>query len=480
MRIRPLAFFLASIVLLASPGLMAETPEEGYVLARVEYRITGMVSEVALQKYLGIEIGKSFSELSGLESYAGDINRRLRNNRVFDLSSSVTLQIEDPPEGGGPQPAWLVVDARTSTTAVVVPFPKYSSDYGLSAAIRFKDFNFLGSLNTVTANFDYFFDDKSLELGGDFGLPISALGGDWKLGTGFDLQWSDTGLDLDGSVSLGATYSLPGLGKGWTLSPATSYEYDRDTLEHTLIVGSGLAYSFTALLPWTLTSSSNFVYYYLDRSDPYLSESLSIATSLKFLDSNILGPFSYSFSVGPYIQGSLPSLGLRDTGFSLSQSLGADRVDWIGNFRKGAGISISESYTYHGIAALPSDRFDMTLALSGRLFLPFSEVVGLNLRILGRWFPDWTYIGETNDFDWDDEFRGIKSGLRGDAGLVVNLEFPLNLAQGKFFGVEFLSTEVLSHSLCRFWFREEKPLGANPGFGTGDSVRRRGYRCLSA
>jgi len=455
--------FLALV--LSGAGVSAEENDAGYVLVGVECHITGFVLEPALLSYLAVEEGRVFRDLPSLESYAGDINRRLRNNRVFDLASSVTLRLLDAPADGGPRPAELVVDARTSTTAVVVPFPKYNSDDGLSVAVRFKDFNFLGSLETVTANFDYFFADDSFELGGDFALPFGLAGGDWRFSTDFDLLWEDGKPDLDGSVSLSSTYGLAGLGKGWTLKPAISYTYDRDDQDHELSASAGIAYSFTALIPWTLSANASYVYYYLDHGDPYLSGSLAAQSSVVLGDTGFLGPLTCSFSIGPFVQSSLPSFDLRNVGYTATQSLAAGRIDWIGNFRKGAGFSFSATYTYNGIAEQHQDRYDLAFSLNARFFQPFCQVAGLNLRILGRWFADWTLLGDAGDFDWDDEFRGMKDTLRGDLGMVVNLEFPLDLAQGRFFGIEFLSSEVFLNPFLDLGFVRTDPAQAvlDPG-----------------
>ena len=484
MRVRLLPLLVVLALSIPSAGLFAETEpagqpdttlvqaapaaSDGYVVAEVEYRKVGFILDAALAKIVLIGEGSRYADLAALEYAVADANRRLRNNRVFDLTSSVGYELLETGGGGGAGTAKIVVDARTSITAMALPFPKYNSDDGFSLAVRFKDFNFLGTLEPLTLSFNYYTADGAMDLGAEFALPFDLAGGAWRYEADFTVDWDGDALLLEGSTSLAATYPLPGLGPGWAVKPSVSYAYDRSDAEYEFIAGAGLSYSFEAGIPWTLALSGTYDYYYQGGEDPYLQAALSAGSTFVLLETGFLGKLSYTFSTGPFANASLPDLGYRDAGWSLSQSLKADQVDWVGNFRSGASLSVSQGAAYHLRPALPSDRYDLSLSATAQYFTPFSAVVGLNTRLIGRWYASWTFIGETNDEDWEGDFRGVEGDLYGDLGLVATIELPIDLAQGRFFGLETLAAEVFANPFLDFGFVRTDP--EEPVWGTGQGI----------
>ncbi|HWP67663.1 MAG TPA: hypothetical protein VN437_00090, partial [Rectinemataceae bacterium] len=403
-------------------------------------RISGLTLKTFLEEYLDIKIGMPFSDQSSLEDYIASLNRKILNNRVFSEKSSVGFEILGEEE---PRPVRIVVTTFNSWSALAVPLLKYSSSDGISLALRYKDFNFLGTLETLSLSLDYYAQTGEAEAAAYFTVFLNAMKARWILAVAEDVLYvPDTGVVPDGTVSLSTSYRFTALGQNWYINPLLSHLYERDYLRQTLTGGFSTGFGFHAGLDWSFSAYTYLNDQYVTSHYPYMTNGLGISTSIPLVNLPYFGALTLSPSAGIFGTFGIEAGAYTDAGYSLGTGISFGRVDFVRNMRKGASASFSVSYANHLIAPLPTDAFDLTLSGQITAFTVFNPTIGFDFRLLGYWFGTWTYLGENPSFDWEDYIRGVKEARYGDIGAIANIEFPINFAQGQFFGVERLESEV--------------------------------------
>lgn len=435
-----LSILMAFFSILPTAAQDAAHPAPLYRIAEVDYRITGLTLEPFLAEYLDIKKGKPFPSLEALQDYIASLNRKILNNRVFMEKSSVGFEIMGEEE---PRPVRVIVTTFNSWSALAVPLLKYSSSDGISLALRYKDFNFLGTLEPLSLNLDYYAQTGEAEAAAYFTTFFNVLKARWVLAVAENLLYvPETGLTPDGTVSLSSTYWFRALGQKWYLNPLISHLYERDYLRSTLTGGFSTGFGFHAGLDWSFSAYTYLNDQYVTSHYPYMTNGLGISTSILLANLPYFGALTLSPSAGIFGTFGIEAGAYTDAGYSLGAGVSFGRVDFIRNMRKGASASFSVSYAKHLIAPLPTDAFDLTLSGQITAFAVFNPVVGFDFRLLGYWFGTWTYLGEDPSFDWEDYIRGVKESRYGDIGAIANIEFPINFAQGQFFGAERFEAEV--------------------------------------
>jgi hypothetical protein len=415
-----------------------------YQIEKVIFHIQGITLKPALAQYLDIEIGTKFTSKADLESYITGKERLLRDNRVFDLGSQIVYEIA--PEGD-PRFVKVFVQTKDSWTALAVPFPKYSSTYGLSLALRYKDFNFLGTLNPLNVSLDHYFLNNETDIGASFAIYPRMLGSFWNYSLSGDLTYTPTdGLYIyDFATALSSVYRFPRPDSPWSFTPSFSYNYWKIYTEHLAVATNTLAYSFYAFLNWTASATTNYTYEYITYPINTWMNSLGISTSVPVANLTSKALLTLNPSASVFYTFAIPTFGPSDAGFTLGSSFGYSAIDWIGNFRQGSAISLSTSYTDHLYKPSPTRAYDLLFNLNASAFAQFHNLIGVDFRLTGQWNASWTNLGDTTystNIDWGTYVRGIKDTLYGDIALIANLQFPINFAQGKFFNWSKMDAEV--------------------------------------
>lgn len=379
----------------AAPGAPA-----AYVVRGVGFEVKGKTIPFVLRQKIeedGPVVGRGFPDIASLEAFIEEKRIVLANNRVLE---SVSSRYELFPEESGVNGVSIVYSVVDTWNIMAFPIPDYSSDSGLEIFIKAKDYNFLGSMESLTLNTSYIYDengDQSFELYTSFDSPFRAWGLEWSFGVTEDFQvWTDGLVASD--TSLGLTLNIPGL--GFPASVSFSQGLYCNTDEPTTGASD----------PW------------------YLSESLSFNASIQTgLELGMLGPISYGFSAG--IQqnwwpgAELEYYGREGLTVTHTDSLSAGRADWIENLRTGSKIQASSTYTIY--TQISSLIWDLSLTYEGFARL-FDGKVGIAARSVALVRPD-SKSGHPIE-SVDDYLRGVRDGRANcEAAAIANLALPIRL-----------------------------------------------------
>ena len=392
-----------------------------------------------------MEIGKRFSSQSDLDSFIAEKQRLLQENRVFNEEAAIWYEQRNPSD---PEAITIIVRAYATWTTLAVPIPKYTEDDGFFLALRYKDFNFLGMLEPLVFSLDHYFLDGNTTIGAEFGYSPRFMNAQWQfslassvdIGQNLDPAFSDT------AISLSTEYPLSEAPEYWSLVPSLSYTYTKSTKIHVGIAGLSLIRPIFLLFPGNIELQSS----YKQENDAGSWSYLAIAETTLSLRIPLFSVASASMlaftpSAGLSLSYDLAKGMVYDAGLSASGSVGYNSIKWKGNFRKGSSASLSESYMFH-IGSKHSTRpLDLVLSSQLSAFYSWFNLLGIDFRAIGRWDAGWSLYNDLSYFDDVDAstyLRGIRGPIYGDLAAIVNLQIPVNFAQGKFFQWEAMDAEI--------------------------------------
>ncbi len=391
----------AALLIFAGPALFSQDAEEPaaelpieplYRLAGARYEIDGITRENLVRIYMEIKIGCEFYSREELAEYIADKQVHLLNQRTFSEGAVEIDRIEETAEG--PDLVYLKVSAKDTWNLILLPYAKYDSNEGLLISLRGRDYNFLGSMQTLALNFDYNYDNlnerNEFSVNGDFSMPFSAWGRDWVFDVGHDLEYVENlPFKFNFNTDLGYFFYL--FDERWRFNVSNDYNLNnRD-------------------------SEDNIADHY------FLTSGASVGGPIPTGFSVGRHPVRYSPSIstsGSYVLGSPISEDRRGITGSFSHSIGWGRIDWDGNFRRGYTFSVSNSNSYNFLNEDPAFSFDTTLQAHTRWGWG-----GLNSRLKGFYQID----AETDDAG--GPLRGILDSRIDDvdAGAYLNLDMPFNM-----------------------------------------------------
>lgn len=397
---------LASIAfsLLLPFALHAQMPESEsivYTITSVDFDVKGHTIPFVLRQKIeqdGSFVGRKFADKESLEAFIEEKRIVLANNRVLESVESSYTTTEEAEGIVGVSVVYTVVD---TWNIMVFPIPDYSSDEGFKLYVKGKDYNFLGSMESLTVNLSYVYDergDQSFALYSAFDYPFRAFGLEWSLGIKEDFEvWFAEGVAAS-TTSASLTLNIPDLGFPASVSLSQSFHYNEDELT------SGV-------------------------SDPvFLSNGLGFNTSIPTgVDLGALGPISYGFSAGIdtnwWPAGMLEVEGRQGFSLSHSDSLSSGWIDWVGNMRTGQSVAVSSTQRIH----MDSSSLTWDVSLTYQFFLPFWEGrAGLASQAVALLRPD-TRAGNPID-SVDDYLRGVRDGrVNCEAALIANIASPVKL-----------------------------------------------------
>lgn len=395
-------------LLLIPVGALAQasgTPAHGYIIESASFESVGRTRPYFLERAAGIEVGRAFADRASLDAYVADRRQVLLNERVLE---SVEIEVmELAADEGAPVPVALAVRTVDTWNIVALPYFKYDSNTGLLLSARARDYDFLGTMEPLRVNFDYTVDTTGEAAWGgdfDFTIPFEGFGLDWI--------WS-----FDGLVSIPED-GIP------DLSFSTGIGIELPTA-----IG---AVALSAAQGVRVNGRDSAGELYNDRV--YLTETVGASYALPLVTLPVLGRLSWtpaaSFAARWDFDG-LSEEALMGPVATLSHSLSAGRVDWIGDFRRGAVVSVgnSNAWNFH------TGAWTRGLTLSAAAHRDGSWY-GLSGRLSGFLNFDGT------DTSAGDPVRGVLNDrIDADAALFLNLDLPVRVirfAPAEWFGVSWM------------------------------------------
>lgn len=404
----PLIVVCLLLAAVAAGTLHAQTSSDAagpYVLRSVDFDAKGRSRPfVMMQKIDPYRrmIGMSFPDREALEAFIADRRQVLLNERVL---ASVTTSYEATPAEGGGFDVALRFHTVDTINIVVLPYPKGNTNTGLDIGLRGRDYNFLGSMQPLELNLDYFLDmDKKSAIGAylAFETPVRLFGQEWAVGASENVRVPIGSGDTPASITkLDLNYRIPISGFVAKLAASQTFSYNA--------LGVNPAAED-------------------DPDEWFLTESLAVSATIPLTgDVRSLGPLTYSPSLSFVVNWKPGDVllyhGREGATISFDNGFSFGRVDWIDNFRRGLTVSLSNDYSY----AFAYDDFigDLSLVVDG--FTPLASWIGVAARIS---VTDRFLYGSS-----EDAIGGLGSNMRGiaDARIeafaagFVNLSVPVKL-----------------------------------------------------
>ncbi len=389
----------------------AEITAERYRITSIDYDISGITLRIALETVVeDLRVGREFATEAALIGFLADQQQILLNERTL-ADARVTYETEEVEDGYHE----VAVHVRTqdSWNIIALPYLRYSTDDGLLLSLRLRDYNFLGTMERLSVDLDREsdrptdFSDGEVAISADIAYPFQRFGYDWRWFVGldveFDLEDEETELEIDTGIDWAWTF--PWLfDLDWTLGARQRYTYflpadpDPYLLENSVQLGTRVS------TPWTLPAFGDVTY----RPDWRVRQRYRFNGFLlaRPLDRDKYGP---------------------DARFR--HTLSAGRVDWIGNFRRGREVSLSNTYQYNFYDGADLggrfgwDTIDVVAELEAHETV---SAFGFSSRAAG-------FADAADDAQFADEVRGIRETwdgfdqLKGEYGFYTNVDAAVSV-----------------------------------------------------
>lgn len=404
-----------------------------YQITNVEYDIkkssilgfTGKTRPYALENNVSVDKNKIFETKEELDEYLKDYETRLYNTKAFDSIEVITNFSESENEERIIF-VNLQVNLQDTIHILAVPYPKYNSNSGFELKLKAKDTNFLGSLNTMSSDFNFAveqedeFSEKDIKAGISF-----AFDNPFKMGI-FDATWVN-----DYSFDYNFTQKTP----EWDAKTGLKLELPLEKLSYIL----------------------EFNQYFIKDNDYksyddeiYFTEEAVFSVPIKLFKIKNWADVEYKPYLSALFNWDFNTINQENNDLSsptltLGHSISTKRINWNKDFRKGISVELLNSYSYNFqrrdfypyIKADFSGFMNFSI-LEDKNF--FSKIGITNHTQIFHYFnnPNSSnfYSNEIGEY-----LRGIRdnqyyknqissddtNALRTSTALVINIDFPIHI-----------------------------------------------------
>ncbi|MDR0409863.1 MAG: hypothetical protein LBH18_05640 [Spirochaetaceae bacterium] len=378
-------------------ALFAEEDGVVYYVRELRADIRGRVTEYALLRNSGIKKGDEIKGADELRKYMAQKEQTLINRR--ELREAHIVFTEEEPDSDGRVPVDITIHAADTRNFIIVPEPRYSSNTGWSPTLRIRDFNFLGLMTPLKINFTYKYNDGesvtysrnnvTFLLGME--IPFEAFGLGWNFDTEhiFSYYFGEPFLyEGAGGISVDIPIKTTTLTFGLKQKIHFGKEYEswqkhvyNANFEDARYGSSRIYGEWKAPLPFETESLGSLVY------KPSLSTGINYAFRGEDLAEH------------------------KGLTAGISQKLGFNKIDWLGNFRRGADLYLENRNEYSFFLA----NWNNSITANATLHLIITDFFGISVR--GR-FTRWFYNYDSGtDFEDNTEGGGWEA-----AGMIRGVE----------------------------------------------------------
>ena len=407
------------------------------------------------------EKDKTFDSLEKMVAFLDDKKQQLVNIRVF-YTVEYTYELEEI--SADVFEADVIFSVEDADTFLIVPYPKYDSNYGISLKLKAKDSNLLGTFTVLDSAVAFTQRNNSFKDGKlEWDLSVDQMRlGDAKLsfshsGAADFLTWTDSFLKgsvnisdvkfwdvaVNGSFSFKASPEGPERDSRWSgneLRSSVGIKFLNPILSNSSISNS-ITYSFESEEFKTITtfsflynekigvtssSSLETVQYGLDGGLSLIKVGTGISKGL-----TLFHRLNFSPSLWVYVECDIPT-GNIDPYPVLTLPFSFGRIDWVGdnNFRKGLTFSFTASDEYHVLEDkdfLKKQRAKLTGSVT--FLYPVTSWFNPAARLKFVLANTDQKINEDNVYSWN--MRGIMDNneiinQRRTFGMTFNLDLMFN------------------------------------------------------
>ena len=382
-----------------------------FVISSIDININGRTRPYAVLYNGEFREGEEIQGQANLEKYIREKTQLLLNQRVLE-SVSIDYTAADAREDGK-IPVSLIINIKDTWNFIIMPIPRYSSNTGLELILRYRDYNFLGTMNPLPVNFGYRYDEKYRSSGFfelESNIPFRAFGYDWtfKFENAFDYRpeveepfyfRNNTGIFME--MPVGNTTVTFGFDESFVYNEEND---DRDKAQSGKDFQGGFYMSSKPYVAWKIPTGIEVGNYGELTYTPEITAVFNHEFPQWTLDAIHQGPF-----------------------LTFAHALGFSRVDWVRNHRKGFDVSLDNSYTYDFYRMTRNeDALSIDYSVSGKGFFAFGEIFGISAFLQ---FRHW-FFQKPIDYYYSagDALRGIlDNDLQADYMLSLNLDFPFRI-----------------------------------------------------
>jgi hypothetical protein len=396
-----LATFVNTVFVFGQEETRETEDQAVYYIRSIDFNIEGRTRPFALLDVLDIEEGQHVNGRTALETLIRRKTQTLRNQRVLEDAECRIDPVVGEAEDNGLIPVDLLVHVKDAWNLFAFPEPKYDSNTGLSITLKARDWNFLGTMTPLELDLGYEIDEEQFSVFTDVNvdIPFRFLGYTWKFNFDNIFAYNEidpnyyknvTGLTLD--LPLRQTTITVGFDQSFFLNEENSDEEKTTTgvqfFEDHWYMSSELYARWEIPLGIEVGDFGTLTYF------PRLTE---------------IFKYRPGGNIGEYRQG--PST-------KFEHSFGFGQINWMGNFRKGLDVSLSNVNTFNNYTV----DWDFNLGLTAKAHITPAQFFGVSSRLQYRKY----FISE--DYSVGANLRGIRDkDFIADNVLAFNLDLPLRV-----------------------------------------------------
>lgn len=381
--------------------------ESIFIINSFNYNVIGRTLPFALNNKTELKKGEVITGKTNLIKFLKDKRQLLINERVLKDNVRIEYTIGEITEDGK-YPVDLEIYVEDTWNIIALPYPKYRSSYGFELTIKARDYNFFGSMQALRFDLGYRYDEENnqsyFSLMLDSGMPFHIFGLDFF----FDF---DNFFDYRPNVDVSLSFYFKN---------KTAISLDIP-IKHTTL---NLLFSESFIFNEENDDSDKLVFvddFEKFQKGLYLSSSPNISWKIPTgLEIGEYGELTYTPSIYAVINHELPLWPLHNNKkgplLSFNHTLYFGRINWIGNFREGINVQISNlnsyNFYYPEINMVPWI-FNYSIETKG-FFIFIKDHFGFSARLSHRHWIN-SYYEYSGDY------------LRGVYDKDINAEFMLSL-----------------------------------------------------
>ena len=407
-KLKILSLFI-SLFLIFTVFTFAQDEKQVFIINSFNFNIKGMTRPFAIIRNAELKTGEIFEGEEKLNKYISEKTQILLNQRVLRKVEVEYSIGEEQPDGK--YPVDLLFNIEDTWNIIVLPQPKYDSNTGFELILKARDYNFLGTMNPLRLDIGYKYDqyeNSSLLVDIESDTPFTLFGFNWNLTFNHYFSYrpevsepfyykNETGLSMQ--LPYKKTIFTFGFSEFVVLNEENEDRYvpDWGKFQHGVYMSSKL---FTS---W------------------------KIPTGL-FIGDN--GELTYKPEISFTFNHEFPKWPLADFRHGplmrLYHTFGFNKIDWIGNYRKGLDVSLSNTYSYNFYQIDENIKgLNISYSISGKGHFILSDFFGISAYLQ---FRHWFYHDPNYNNNAGDVLRGIMNNqIYADYMLSLNLDFPVKI-----------------------------------------------------